>query len=56
MRSIDFFREKQDPEWELKSLDPWVVRKVFDVEMVERLRTNSDPKWVRLEVHRGVRY
>jgi len=40
MQPSDFFTAEQDPEWDVKGLDPWnSSREVFNTELVNRLRT-----------------
>lgn len=41
MRAGDFFREEEDPGWDLTGLDPWRrVKTVLDTEFIDQLRTS----------------
>jgi hypothetical protein len=42
MNQSDFFTQIEDPEWELKGLDPWTTREAFNTELVSELR--AQPK------------
>jgi hypothetical protein len=40
MRVSDFFREEEDPGWDLKGVDPWKrMRMVLDTDAIDRLRS-----------------
>ncbi len=40
MKVSDFFREEEDPDWDLKGLDPWRrMRAVLDIDAIDRLRS-----------------
>lgn len=39
MRTADFFREEEQPGWDLTGLDPWMqMRTVLDTELIDELR------------------
>ncbi len=41
VKPSDFFTEEEDPQWEIKGLDPWTATiQVFNVGLVEQLRTS----------------
>src|ERR1017187_8262861 len=40
MRVSDFFREEEDPGWDLKGVDPWKrIRMVLDTGAIDRIRS-----------------